>query len=211
MTELLITAETIAHAVKTLSETDPRLEALFDAVGPISVPNQSLEYRSVCRIIVNQQLSGKAADTIFGRIENCIPDLNAQRILEADSELLRSCGVSKGKTEYLKLLAQRLHSNPGYFEQLAMMDTQAAKAEIWSNKGFGEWSSEIFLLFYLKRKDVFPKGDVTLNKVVAKLYGIDHSNEDKIYYLSEAWSPHRSIVSLALWRFFDLGLMTRQD
>jgi DNA-3-methyladenine glycosylase II len=211
MTVALITDENISHAIKVLSESDPKLQFLFDAVGPIPVPNQNLEYRSVCRIIVNQQLSGKAADTIFGRIEKCIPDLNAKSVLEAENDMFRSCGVSRGKAEYLKLLAEKLHGNPNYFEHIAKMETHAAKHEIWSNKGFGEWSSEIFLLFYLKRSDVFPKGDVTLNKVIAKLYGIDHANEGRIYELSKTWSPYRSVVSLALWRFFDLGLMKREN
>ena len=135
MAEALIADEAIAQAKKVLSATDTKLQFLFDAVGPISAPNQSLEYRSVCRIIVNQQLSGKAADTIFGRIEKCIPDLNAKSVLEAETALFRSCGVSKGKTEYLKLLAAKLNDNPMYFEHLAEMETKDAKREIWSNKG----------------------------------------------------------------------------
>lgn len=207
MTESLITEETIAYAKKLLSQNDGRLKLLFNAIGEFSPPNKSLEYKSVCRIIINQQLSGKAADTIFCRIEKSIPNINPQSILGVKSEVLRSCGVSRAKIEYLKRLAQRLEEDPGYFENLAQMESIDAKQVIWSNKGFGEWSSEIFLLFHLRRANVFPKGDVTLNKVVAEIYGIDPRDENKIYQLSESWSPYKSVVSLALWRYFDLGLI----
>jgi len=203
----LITDESIALAVASLSQDDGRLAAVFDAVGKISLPRQSLEFGSVCRIIINQQLSGKAADTIFRRIQERIPNLTPQNVLMVADEELRSCGVSGAKVNYLKLLAEKIEDNPSYFDALVQMETGAAKEVIWSNKGFGEWSSEIFLLFHLKRADVFPKGDVTLNKVTAKIYGIDPIDVKRIYELSEAWSPYRSVVSLAFWQFFDLGLL----
>ena len=207
MVETLLTAKTIAHAVAFLSQQDENLATLFNAVGNISPPRQSLEFRSVCRIIINQQLSGKAADTIFSRIEERIPNLSPQSVLKTESEALRFCGVSGAKVKYLKLLAEKLEDTPSYFDNLVHMDSEAAKKEIWSNKGFGEWSSEIFLLFHLKRADVFPKGDVTLNKVAAKIYSLDPNAKSRIYERSVAWSPYRSVVSLALWQFFDLGLM----
>ncbi len=206
--EELITFKSIEIAVAALSENDAKLANLFHVVGELTPPHKSLEFSSVSRIIINQQLSGKAADTIFGRIENRFPNLIPNEILNAENEVLRACGVSNAKVKYLKALAQKLIERPGYFEEISQMESGLAKEEIWSNKGFGEWSSEIFLLFHLKRADIYPKGDVTLNKVVGKIFEIDPKDEKKIYELSESWSPYRSIVSLALWQFFDNGLMS---
>ena len=206
MTKKLINERNVEDSVLILSENDVVLKKMFKLVGKIKLPNEKLEFKSVCKIIINQQLSGKAARTIFNRIEEKIPNLSPKCFLNISTEELRQCGLSNAKSNYIKLLANKLVHNPLYFHQLQELDTVSAKNEIWSNKGFGEWSSDIFLLFYLRKMDVFPRRDVTLNKVFSKIYGTDQKDEKYIYKYSHNWTPYKSVVSLAFWQFFDNGI-----
>jgi DNA-3-methyladenine glycosylase II len=206
MTENLINEKNVENAILILSKNDLILKKMFNLVGKVKLPNERLEFKNVCRIIVNQQLSGKAANTIFNRIKEKIPNLSPKCFLSISTEEMRQCGLSNAKSNYIKLLANKLNHNPLYFYQLQKLDTLSAKNEIWSNKGFGEWSSDIFLLFYLRKMDVFPKGDVTLNKVFSKIYCIDQKDEKYIYNYSNDWTPYKSVVSLAFWQFFDNNL-----
>ena len=206
MIKKLINERNVEDSVLILSENDVVLKKMFKLVGKIKLPNEKLDFKSDCKIIINQQLSGKAARTIFNRIEEKIPNLSPKCFLNISTEELRQCGLSNAKSNYIKLLANKLVHNPLYFHQLQELDTVSAKNEIWSNKGFGEWSSDIFLLFYLRKMDVFPRRDVTLNKVFSKIYGTDQKDEKYIYKYSHNWTPYKSVVSLAFWQFFDDGI-----
>ncbi|TCS61602.1 DNA-3-methyladenine glycosylase family protein [Varunaivibrio sulfuroxidans] len=195
----------IDDAVIVLSAQDAVMREVLRSIEPISPPSKDLCFENTARIVINQQLSGKAANTIFSRILNVVEEFTPSSIIETPTDKLRNCGLSRAKIQYIKALAEKCQHDQSYLTSFISMTDEAAFARIRENKGFGDWSAYIFLLFHLKRPNIFPEGDATLNSVISELYGVSKSNTDDICRMSDKWSPYKSIACLALWRWADSG------
>jgi DNA-3-methyladenine glycosylase II len=157
-------------------------------------------FTALCEDIIGQQLSGKAADVIFARFEKLFPkkQITPERILKLADQQIRNIGTSWAKVKYLKNLAKQVKT--GAFK-LALLDQLADETiitELTKIKGIGRWTAEMFLIFTLKRPDVFSFGDLGLNKAFKKLYG----NQDMAAAVKR-WSPYKSFAALALWQSLD--------
>jgi DNA-3-methyladenine glycosylase II len=154
---------------------------------------------------VGQQLSGKAADTIFNRFKALFPNgLLPETILKEADEKLRGVGLSNAKTKYIKDLAQRVLNQDLHLHSLVEMKDEEVIAELVKVKGIGNWTAEMFLIFTLQRPDVYSLGDLGLTKAVMKLYGYkEKPTADQLLKHSKIWSPYRSIASRALWKYLD--------
>ena len=159
---------------------------------------------SLCKIIVSQQLSGKAAETIYYRFQSLFNgNPQPQEIYEMSGDSLRNAGLSWSKVSYVKDLAEKALSNDVNFENLHLLQPGDVVKELTKIKGIGVWSVEMFLIFTLKNEDVFSLGDLGLKKAVCNIYSLDNPEGDSISEIVNKWSPYRSYGSMALWNSLD--------
>jgi len=154
--------------------------------------------------IVSQQLSTKAAATIFGRFVALFPDghiPHAPAIHALDDATLRGVGLSGQKVGYLRDLCTRIADGRLQLEELEALDDELVIERLTSVKGFGRWTAEMFLMFRLHRPDVLPAGDLGIVNAIQRLYGLrKRPDPKKILKLGEAWRPYRSVASWYLWQ-----------
>jgi DNA-3-methyladenine glycosylase II len=157
--------------------------------------------RELIESIVSQQLSVKAADTIFARFVGLFPDgefPTAEQILAMDDEIIRTAGLSFSKINYVKSVANAFVSDLIDIEKIRKQSDEEVITELTQIKGIGRWTAEMILIFTLKRPDVFSIGDLGLRNAITNLYGITDRKE--MLRLSQNWSPQRSTACWYLWR-----------
>ena len=197
------------RARRTLMRRDPRLASLIKKVGRCCLPDSRGHdpFAGLVRVIMSQQLSGKAADTIFGRVEVLAGGRAALtpatiRALAADA--LRGAGVSRPKISYLYDLAERVQDGRRDLHALDGHPDEEVIAQITAVKGLGRWSAEMFLMFRLNRPDIFPVGDLGIVKGVQKLFSMKRRPSPRtMERLAEPWRPYRSVAAWYLWRLHD--------
>ncbi|MGV8941216.1 MAG: DNA-3-methyladenine glycosylase family protein [Lysobacter sp.] len=183
-------------------EADPRWRKSFDPVDALA------------RSILYQQLSGKAAATIVGRVEAAIGSerLDAATLGRCDDATLRACGVSGNKLLALRDLA--LHEARGTFpglRQMATMDDDAIIAALVPVRGIGRWTVEMMLMFRLGRPDVLPGDDLGVREGARMLEGLEaRPTPRQLAELGKRWAPYRSYASFYLWRIADSGAVTEK-
>jgi DNA-3-methyladenine glycosylase II len=153
--------------------------------------------------IVSQQLSTKAAATIFGRFVALFPDgqIHPEKIHALDDAILRGVGLSGQKVGYLRDLCARLADGRLKLEELEVLDDETVIERLTSVKGFGRWTAEMFLMFRLHRPDVLPVGDLGIVNAIQRLYKLrKRPDAKKIQQLGEAWRPYRSVACWYLWQ-----------
>jgi DNA-3-methyladenine glycosylase II len=155
--------------------------------------------------IVSQQLSTKAADTIWGRLQTaCGGEVTPEAIKRLRTPSMRKAGLSAAKTKSLKELAKAVMDGRIDFKELKTMPEEEAIANLSQVWGVGRWTAEMFLLFALEREDIFSPGDLGLLRSMELLYGIPKDSPKEVYIeVAQKWSPHRSFASRVLWRVRD--------
>lgn len=157
-------------------------------------------FLDLIEIITGQQLSMTVADKIFSRFISLFDSkspLPAQ-VLDIPTERLRSVGLSGSKALYIQNIAQAVSSGLD-LGKLAHLSDEEIKNELIKIKGIGPWTAEMFLIFSLKRPDVFSVGDLGLRTAIERLYGIKCDDQKAILALAESWRPHRTLASRLLW------------
>src|SRR6266851_4349830 len=154
--------------------------------------------------IVSQQLSTKAAATIFGRFVALFDDGHvpgAEAVAAVGDDRLRQVGLSGQKVGYLRDLCARISDGRLRLEELDRLSDEDVIERLTAVRGFGRWTAEMFLMFRLHRPDVLPVGDLGIIKAVQKLYGLRKIPDAKrIQKIGEAWRPYRSVASWYLWK-----------
>jgi DNA-3-methyladenine glycosylase II len=194
-----------------LRSADPTLGALIDAVGPID-PNDRAgrpddHYGALVRAIVGQQLSTKAARTIYLRLcerygghtptpaELIADDLDALRL---------AAGLSRAKASYLKSLAEHVVNGELELERFDAMPDAEIAAELIAVKGLGQWTVDMYLMFHLQRPDVLPVGDLGIRRAVERAYRLPALPDPvQLTEIAEPWHPHRTLACRYLWRSLD--------
>jgi len=197
-----------AAAVKHLRRADPVMRSIVKAVGPVGLKPGSRgdNFTTIARAIVGQQLSAKAAETIWGRLIALHPNgrkLRPEDIVAANEQDMRGAGLSNAKTIYLKDLASRVASGEVRLDRLSRMDDDRIIDELTPVKGIGRWTVEMFLIFKLGRPDVWPVDDLGIRNAVKRFYGLDPT-KDNMARVAEPWRPWRSVASWYLWRSLSL-------
>ena len=182
--------------------SDPILEKLFKELGPHKFEDRTKRLmEELIEHIISQQLSVKAADTIYSRFLGLFKDKeypNAEQLLKIDVEKLRQAGMSYQKAGYIKNIAKAFKEEQIEIEKIKLMSDEEAIIELTKIKGVGKWTAEMILIFTLNREDVFSLGDAGLKRAIKNLYGI--TNEKEILKLSETWKPKRSFACWYLWQ-----------
>jgi DNA-3-methyladenine glycosylase II len=199
----------IARARRALMRRDPKLGAHIKRLGRCGLADRGTldPFASLVRTITSQQLSSKAADTIFRRvIDLCggTDGMTPDRIMALEPRVLRAAGLSKQKIAYVRDLADRVRSGALDLQALEGHDDDAVIDAITAVKGLGRWSAHMFLMFRLNRGDILPTGDLGIVKGMQRLHGMKRRPSPKtMERLAEPWRPYRSIASWYLWRLLE--------
>ncbi len=188
---------------------DPELKKAINKVGVIpSAPSEDI-YFYLLRSIVSQQLSVKAAATIFKRFLNLFKDQypNPQTLVELNDESLREVGVSRQKSSYLKAVADfHLSDNMTHAQLKSMSDEEIIK-HLTQIKGVGKWTVQMLLMFPMNRADVFPIDDLGIVNGMKSMYGVTEENKKKLHAtltkIADQWKPYRTLACKYVWRNFD--------
>lgn len=158
-------------------------------------------FKDLLEAITNQQLSGKAASTIFGRVRDlCGGKISPEAILNLTEDQLRSAGLSFAKIGYLKDLAEKTKRGELTIQLLDKLPDDEVITKLVAVKGIGRWTAEMFLMFSLARPDVFPVDDLGIRKGFEKITGRKFDKEKSAKFALKYWSPHRTVASWYLWR-----------
>ncbi len=202
---------TLSSAREQLAASDPTMAALIERVGEIDLETRLRRrseerpadaYGALLRAIVGQQLSTKAARTIYGRILELFDGRTPapEQLLEAEESGLRAAGLSGRKVEYVRDLASHVISGELELDRLGELSDEEAIAEIVAVRGLGVWTAEMFLIFHLERPDVLSGGDLGIRKAVQVEYQLEEMPAPaRVLEIGEPWRPHRSLASLYLW------------
>ena len=198
-------------ARRALAASDPTMGALIERLGKIDLATRLRRrqeerpadaYGALLRAIVGQQLSTKAARTIYLRVLDLFGGAtpSPEQLLEAEEGDLRACGLSGRKTEYVRDLAAHVLSGELELDRLEELGDEEVIEEIVAVRGLGRWTAEMFLIFHLQRPDVLSGGDLGIRKAVQVEYGLaEMPAPTRVLEIGEAWRPHRSLASLYLW------------
>ena len=204
-----LTEAEFERARRHLMRRDPRLGILIKKVGRCRLPDSraASPFSSLVRAILSQQLSGKAADTIEGRVVALVggrDGLSPAALLGLDPTALRTAGVSRPKVSYLRDLAERVHDGRLDLDHLEHQADEVVITAITEVRGLGRWSAEMFLMFRLNRPDVFPVDDLGIVKGVQKLLGMKRRPKPRtMLRAAEMWRPYRSVAAWYLWRIHE--------
>ena len=196
----------MSAALSHLRGSDSRLAALIDRIGPYSIAYRPPEFATLARSVVYQQLSGKAAATIFGRLEQAVhPDpVTASSLSGLTVEELRALGLSQQKTSYLHALAEMTLSSKIDFALLPALPDEDVIAHLTAVKGIGAWTAQMFLIFALRRPDVLPTGDLGVRNAMQRLYRLKTPPvPSRMERIARPWRPFSSVACWYLWRSLD--------
>ena len=193
-------------AVNHLKKCDPVLRAIIERVGPCRMEYGPAEFHSLAEAIVYQQLNGKAAVTIFNRFAALAGEpLTPAGILKLTDEQLRSVGLSKQKSAYLKDLAAKTAGGQLDFARLPELSDEEVIQHLTQVKGIGVWTAHMFLMFSLRRPNVLPTGDYGVQMAVKKHYKKRKLPKPKdMEKIARAWEPYRSVACWYMWRSLDI-------
>lgn len=192
---------------QSVLQKDRYIGPLIVQFGPCNLTALSKEqyFERLVRAIIGQQLSTKAATTIFERVKNAVKgDLSARTLHLFSGEKLKACGLSRAKVSYIQDLAEKTVSGKLKLCALEKMSNEEVTHALVAVKGVGVWTAEMFLMFSLARPDVFPVGDLGIRKAIVKLLCHDMTKEEMVEFAIR-WKPYRTVASYYLWKYLDEG------
>ena len=197
-----------SDAIAHLRAVDPRLAPVIDLIGPCALEPRAdgTHFDALCRAIVYQQLSGKAAATIHGRVVALYGGRHPlpAELLATPEEQLRACGLSRQKLSYILDLAGRVERGEVPLDRIEELSDDEIVETLVRVKGIGRWTAQIFLMFRLGRPDVLPELDLGVQKGLQRAYGKRRMPKPaEVRELGAKWAPWRSIASWYLWRLVD--------
>jgi len=192
-----------------LKRVDPVIANVMQAVGPYRPADRTggSHFGALIRAIVFQQLSGKAAGTIHGRLLDLYPNRapTAADILATSDEQLRSVGLSRQKVAYLRDLSARVHREELPLDHVHTLPDEQLIAHLVQVKGIGKWTAQMFLMFKLGRPDVLPDLDLGIQNAIKRAYRKRRVTPKDVLRIGAKWSPYSSIACWYLWRSLDNG------
>lgn len=191
------------EAKKHLFEVDETISKLIRAHEHPSLSSRDDIFLTLVRSVVGQQISSKAADSVWGRIERFLESVNPESVLEASLGDLRDCGLSAMKAEYIVGIAESWRSGYSDVDWNSLSDEEASTRLI-RLRGVGHWTAQMILIFSLLRPDVFPVSDIGIIRSMEALYNQGHSlTESELLTLADRWRPYRTVATWYLWRSLD--------
>ena len=191
-------------AKKDLSNKDKKLSKIIDLYPKDFLFSKSDPFFTLARSIVGQQISVKAAQSVWDRLEIKIVKVNPLNIKKIHSNSLKSVGLSRQKVVYLKNLSEAFIKDKVKIKFWNKMSDEDIIQDLIQIKGIGRWTAEMFLIFNLCRADIFPLDDIGMIKGLCKIYNLNYPiNKDKVLKIGNKWKPYRSVATWYLWRSLD--------
>jgi DNA-3-methyladenine glycosylase II len=193
-------------ARRHLMRKDPKLGLVIKQIGACGLGNvpERPPFTALAYSIASQQLSVKAADTIFNRFCDLFPPdriPDPAKIVTMNGDTIRAVGFSRPKVSFLQDLAAQVVDRRLPLETLHMLPDEEVMRTLTAVKGIGRWTAEVYLLFRLGRLDIFPADDLGLVKAVQQVYGLRKKpSRDRLMKIAEPWRPYRSVAAWYLWR-----------
>ncbi len=192
----------IKKALDEIAKNDKHVASALHKVGYPEARHRPTGFEAFLTAIISQQISNKAAATIKQRVLDTLDEVTAECVVYTAPEVMREAGMSQRKVEYAQGLAQAIVTGEFDPEGLHDLDDESAVKEITKLRGFGVWSAEVYLMFSLGRKDIFPADDLIIRQSLQKLKRKrDKLTATKARELVSHWAPYRSAGSLFLWHF----------
>jgi DNA-3-methyladenine glycosylase II len=192
------TADCVAEGASFLARADPRLASALEVTGPLPLRLRADGFEALFSAVVSQQVSVASARAIWARVE-AAGFTDPARVVAAEDDALRACGLSRQKIRYAKALA-----GAGIpFDALRVQPTDAVITTLVAVPGIGRWTAEIYAMFSLGRADVFAPGDLALQEAARILFDLDDRPTEKaLRGMSEAWAPWRAVAARLLWAYY---------
>jgi DNA-3-methyladenine glycosylase II len=200
-------ARSYRGAAAILAERDPVIRRLVAEAGQVRVPPPELtHFEALVRAIVYQQLAGAAASAIHGRLVAALGEVIPERVLAQSDETLRSAGLSGAKTASLRDLAAKVLDGTVVLDPGGLRTETDAEvvARLSTVRGIGKWTAEMFLMFQLRRLDIWPTGDLGVRKGFGLAWGIPAPTAKELEPLGDPYRPYRSVVAWYCWRAAEL-------
>jgi DNA-3-methyladenine glycosylase II len=191
-------------AKRHLSRRDKVLREIIRAHPDASLRTRGDAFQTLARSIVGQQISVKAAQSVWDRFAHAVGEVTPAFVLRMPAESVRSCGLSRSKVAYIKDLAAHFDDGRLNPRRWHRMKEEGVIEDLVRVKGIGRWSAEMFLIFHLMRPNVLPVGDLGLQRAMERLYnGGDPITKDDMREIARPWEPWNSVATWYLWRSLD--------
>jgi DNA-3-methyladenine glycosylase II len=195
MKEIVNTAE-----ISTLLKCDPVFETIHTLYGPPPNWNRPEGFISLSRIILEQQVSLQSAKAHFNKLNSFLPAFTPGEIVKLTDEEMRLCQISRQKSLYLRALSAAILERKIDLKKLSELPLDEVRHQLKRLKGIGDWTVDIYLVFCLQAKDIFPAGDIAVINTIKELTGLT-TKEEMVTY-SEKWKPYRSLATFYLWHYY---------
>lgn len=192
------------QAIHSISERDPVLKDLIHLYTGSILNSRGDAFSTLARSIVGQQISVKAAESVWQRLVSHIQQATPISIHNAETNALRTCGLSSRKVSYLKDLSRSFMSGELIPEKLVTLDDDLLVVELVKVNGIGRWTAEMFMIFFLMRPNVLPLDDIGLQRAMSQHYNQKQPlNKQEMRKIAKKWEPWRSVATWYLWRSLD--------
>ena len=189
------------EATRHLAKVDPVLRKLIRKYPEADFRLRGDAFQALARAIVGQQISVKAAQSIWARFEDCVGKVTPAHVMAREPEALRACGFSGQKVAYVKDLARRFHEGEVKPRRWNKMEDEAIIEELVAVKGIGRWTAEMFLMFSLARPNVLPVDDLGLQRAMERGYNNGRAlTKDRMRRIGAAWAPWCTVGTWYMWR-----------
>lgn len=188
------------EALVVLTQKDEVLKGIISEFGLPIIQKREEGFASMCHIILEQQVSIASAKAAYEKLVHLVEVVDPFTIHNATDEDLRSCGISRQKTIYLKDVAQRVIRKELSFSSLPMKTEQQIRNELIQIKGVGNWSIDVYLMFCMQSQDIIPLGDIAIKNTLMELYNCQ--SEDEMLAISSNWKPFRTLASFIIWHYY---------
>ena len=203
MVNTILSKEQNDAAIRKLAETDPDI---FNLISRIGLPHFWIRepgFTGLLKIILEQQVSLASAKAVFEKLSISDGKLTTETFLHFDDEYLHIAGFSRQKMKYARILAEAIVNNLLNLEHISLLSDDEARNTLMEIKGIGRWTADCYLIFCMNRADVWPYGDLALNKALKVLKNLPaipgHEESEKH---ADNWKPHRSAAARMLWHFY---------
>ncbi|MBT3907065.1 MAG: DNA-3-methyladenine glycosylase 2 family protein [Rhodospirillaceae bacterium] len=199
-----ITSRNLPAKLAQLADLDKDFARAYAVAGVPQIRSRPLGFATLLKVICAQQISTAAAGAIMARLEAAVSPLTAEGLLAGSDTDLRTLGLSRQKIEYGKALARAVSDGKLNFRKIHRMEDEAVIEELTKIKGIGRWSAEIYLLFALRRPDIWPVDDLAVVVAMQRIKGLsERPRRKEMMALAENWRPLRSVAARLCWHYYN--------
>lgn len=186
--------------LSNLTKIEPKFQIIIDTYGQPIITTRPSGFIALSQLILEQQVSISSAKACYDKIEKHLNGFTPKLLLKATDEELKSCGVSRQKISYIKNLALCIEENQIDLESFHTKTEMEVFGELVQLKGIGKWTAQVYLMFCLQKKDVFPIGDIAVQHTMRELFQTETLEEMEIH--ANNWKPFRSLATYLLWHHY---------